>query len=94
MPRTPTARSGTSDSRPATTTARPGSGTWLVALLPLLACCGVHLLVAGAVLAGWALLGTVGAAAIAAAGLGTVLWWRHRRGDRCGSPRRDEGHLR
>jgi len=79
MPRTPITRSGVSDSSPVATTARRGSGAWLVALLPLLACCGVQLLAAGVVVAGWAMLGMVGAAAIAVAGLGTVLWWRHRR---------------
>jgi hypothetical protein len=74
MPGTPITRPGASR-RPAATA---GSGAWLVALVPLLTCCGVQLLAAGAVVAGWAMLGMVGAAAIVVAGLGTVLWWRHR----------------
>jgi hypothetical protein len=81
MTRTPLARSGpTRRPDPVATSGadgRVGPGTWLAAALPLLACCGVHLLVAGAVIAGWTLLGVVGAGAVALTGAGAALWWRH-----------------
>lgn len=60
-----------------------GKGVMLLTALPLLACCGIHLLVAGAFLVGWAAIGG-GAGIAAAVGVGAaVQWWRHRRGARC-----------
>lgn len=57
--------------------ARRGAGWW-IPLLPVLACCGVHVLLAGALVAGLAILGAVGAAAVAALGVTVILWWRRR----------------
>ncbi|TCO59287.1 hypothetical protein [Actinocrispum wychmicini] len=94
MTRTPTSPSGPSPEIPAAPSATGGRGhlsTWLAAygstsligLSAVLACFGSHLLVAGAVTAGWTLLGVGGAATVAAAGVGTALWWRHHHHRRC-----------
>jgi len=68
MPRTPITRSGVVRLLAVATTARRGSGAWLVALLPLLAaaecsCCGRR-----GRRPGWAMLGMVAPSAIAVAG--------------------------
>lgn len=57
--------------------ARRGAG-WLIPVLPVLACCGVHVLLAGALVAGVAILGAAGAAVVVAIGV-TVILWRRRR---------------
>lgn len=59
-------------------TGRRGAG-WLIPVLPLVACCGVHVLLAGALVAGVAILGVAGAAAVAAIGVTVILWRRRRR---------------
>jgi len=56
----------------------------MIAFAPILACGGLHLLAAGAVLAGWATMGIAGAGVIVLAVLALpLLLWRRRSGTRC-----------